>query len=57
MSVSYLSYLYFDKAEDTTPLAFSLDMRVAMSTNGLTMLALGVYPGALMALCAAAFSP
>jgi NADH-quinone oxidoreductase subunit N len=48
--------MYFDQAEDAAPLHASLDMRVAMSANGLAMLALGVYPGALMALCAGAFS-
>lgn len=46
--------MYFDKAEETAPLASSFDMRVAMSANGLAVFALGVYPSALTALCAAA---
>jgi NADH-quinone oxidoreductase subunit N len=41
--------MYFDEPVDTAPLRSSLDMRVAMSANGLAMLALGVYPGGLMA--------
>ena len=45
---------YFDKAEDHTPLTAGTDMRVALSANALLVLALGVYPGALMAVCVAA---
>jgi NADH-quinone oxidoreductase subunit N len=49
-----IKYVYFDKAEDETPLRPGLDVGVVMSANGLAMLALGVLPGALMAYCAAA---
>ncbi|MEK6747723.1 MAG: NADH-quinone oxidoreductase subunit NuoN [Pseudomonadota bacterium] len=48
-----IKYMYFDKAEDTTPLAAGGDVRALMSANGLAVLLLGVFPGALMALCAA----
>lgn len=47
--------MYFDKPEDAHPLAAGFDMRVAMSANGLAILGLGIFPGALLALCAAAF--
>jgi NADH-quinone oxidoreductase subunit N len=30
----------------------SLDVRLVLSTNGLLVLLLGIFPGALMALCA-----
>jgi NADH-quinone oxidoreductase subunit N len=43
--------MYFDKAEDTAPLDAPGDLRVALSVNGLAVLGLGVYPGALMAAC------
>lgn len=49
--------MYFDKPEDATPLAPSFDMQVIMSANGLAVLGLGIFPGALLALCAKALSP
>ncbi len=48
--------MYFEKAEDQTPVASTSEMRVMVSTNALAILALGVYPGGLLALCAAALS-
>jgi NADH-quinone oxidoreductase subunit N len=48
--------MYFDQPLDLTPLATSYDVRIAISANGLAILALGVYPGSLMALCASALS-
>jgi len=43
--------MYFDSAEETTPLAVSADMQLAMSLNGLLVLGLGLFPGGLLALC------
>ncbi len=51
-----IKLMYFDKAEDAAPLDSSIDTRVILSTNGLAVLALGVFPGALMSLCTFAFS-
>ncbi|MBI3344287.1 MAG: NADH-quinone oxidoreductase subunit NuoN [Gammaproteobacteria bacterium] len=51
-----IKLMYFDQPEDATPLDASLDMRVAMTANGLAVLALGIFPGALLALCAGALS-
>ena len=51
-----IKLMYFDQPEDATPLDASLDMRVAMTANGLAVLALGIFPGALLALCASALS-
>ena len=48
--------MYFDKPEDTQPLNKSADMQLALSANGVAILALGFYPGALMALCVAVFT-
>jgi NADH-quinone oxidoreductase subunit N len=48
--------MYFDKPEDTAPILPAIDMRLMLSANGLSVLALGLVPGALMAWCAAAIS-
>ena len=43
--------MYFDAPSDTNPLNQRLDMNVLFSVNGLSMLALGLFPGALMSIC------
>ena len=43
--------MYFDEATDTAPIRPSLDMSVLISVNGLAVLALGIMPQSLMALC------
>ncbi len=48
--------MYFDKADDKTPLTSTADMKWIMSINGLAVLVLGIYPGALLTLCAAAIA-
>lgn len=45
--------MYFDKAEDETPVRGQLDVNIALSVNGLLMLGLGLFPGLLMSVCAA----
>ncbi len=47
-------YAYFDKPADELPITSGQPMRVMLSVNALAVLGLGVYPGALMAVCAAA---
>ncbi len=49
-----IKLMYFDSAEDHTPLAAGTDMRVVMSANGLAVLLLGIFPGSLLAVCTAA---
>jgi NADH-quinone oxidoreductase subunit N len=46
--------MYFDKPENPQPIESSADLKVVLSANGLGILALGISPGALLALCAAA---
>jgi len=46
-----IKVMYFDEAVDTRPLQCGRDMQIALSTNGLAILALGLYPAALMSLC------
>jgi NADH-quinone oxidoreductase subunit N len=43
--------MYFDTPVDTAPIRPLADVRWVMSLNGLAMLAFGIMPGPLMALC------
>ena len=43
--------MYFDTPHDTSPIAAGFDARVIMSANGLAVLALGILPQPLMAVC------
>jgi NADH-quinone oxidoreductase subunit N len=45
--------MYFDAPTDTAPLAARGDLRMVLSLNGIAVLALGLFPQALIALCAA----
>jgi len=51
-----IKVMYFDDAVDTRPLECGRDMQIALSTNGLAVLALGFYPAALMSLCVSVFN-
>jgi len=46
--------MYFEKATEEAPVLAGPDMRIMVSANALVILALGVYPGGLLALCASA---
>jgi NADH-quinone oxidoreductase subunit N len=47
--------MYFDEPQGAAPpIEAGLEMRVALSANGLAILALGILPGSLLALCLAA---
>jgi NADH-quinone oxidoreductase subunit N len=45
-------YMYFAEPSEEVPLVAAPDIRVAISANGLSLLALGVFPGYLLNLCA-----
>ncbi len=47
-----IKLMYFDKPVDETPLKAAFDMRVLLSVNGLAVLGLGLFPGALLTWCA-----
>lgn len=47
-----IKLMYFDAPLDDTPIRPEGDMAILMSTNGLAVLALGIMPQPLMALCA-----
>jgi NADH-quinone oxidoreductase subunit N len=44
-------YMYFEENEDKAVLQASMDTRIVLSLNSLAVLALGVVPGSLLALC------
>ena len=46
--------MYFEKGGEAAPVVAGSDMRVMVSANALVILALGVYPGGLLALCVSA---
>ena len=48
--------MYFEKPQATVPVAAGPEMRIMVSANALAILALGVYPSGLLALCVTAFS-
>ena len=48
--------MYFEKAEQPAPLSVGADMRIMVSANALAILALGVYPSGLLALCVSALA-
>ena len=51
-----IKIMYFDKNEDNAPIQKGHDMQLTISVNGLAILALGLYPAGLMALCASIFA-
>ncbi|MDX1569818.1 MAG: NADH-quinone oxidoreductase subunit NuoN [Xanthomonadales bacterium] len=50
-----IKLMYMDEPEVDTPIEAPLDLRAAVSANGLAQLGLGLFPGPLIAICAAAF--
>jgi NADH-quinone oxidoreductase subunit N len=55
--IRMVKIIYFDKPLDDTPLApVGADAQLLLSINGLSMLALGLFPAGLLALCTAAMS-
>ena len=48
--------IFFDKPSDETPLDAGLDMKVALSINGLAMIGLGLFPSVILTYCIQVFS-
>jgi len=46
-----IKLMYFDKAENRTPIEAPMDMRIALSANALVILLLGIMPHTLMTVC------
>lgn len=51
-----IKLMYFDDAVEVIPLQGTRDMQLALSGNGLLILALGLYPTGLLSICSAVFS-
>ena len=49
--IRVVKLMYFDEAASDEPLTVRPDMQIAVSVNGLLVLALGIFPGGLLALC------
>lgn len=47
--------MYFETSDANIPIIVPMDMRLAFTINGLALLALGLFPGALMQACRLAF--
>ena len=47
--------MYFEKAQAAEPVVAGSEMRMMVSVNALAILALGIYPSGLLALCISAF--
>jgi NADH-quinone oxidoreductase subunit N len=52
--IRIIKLMYFDKPVDTSPITSNAEMRILLSANSLGVLALGIFPGSLLALCMAA---
>ncbi len=51
-----IKLMYFDEPVSEEKLQCSVDMRLTISANALMVLGIGIFPGALMAICIAAFA-
>ena len=51
-----IKLMYFDEPEDTLAIEAPIDLRFALSVNGLLVLALGLFPDRLIAICAQLFT-
>jgi len=52
--IRVVKVMYFDKLEDEAPFVAGTDTKIIFSINGLTVLALGLFPTALMSVCTTA---
>jgi NADH-quinone oxidoreductase subunit N len=48
--------MWFDEAVDASPIVTPFDMRVALSLNGVAVVALGMMPGSLLGACMSAMT-
>jgi len=48
--------IFFDKPEVDTPLEADMDLKVALSLNGLAMIGLGLFPGVILGYCIQVFA-
>lgn len=53
--IRVVKVMYFEEPEISASISCPIDMRLAMSANGLAVLVLGIFPGILFELCQKAF--
>ncbi len=51
-----IKVMYFDEASESGVIEAPTSMRIALSANAMAVMALGLFPGSLMAICATVFS-
>jgi NADH-quinone oxidoreductase subunit N len=49
--IRIIKLMYFDEPATDAPLKINTDLQIAVSTNSLLVLGLGLFPGALLTLC------
>lgn len=54
--LNVVKVMYFEEAENVSPVGGAWDVRLAISINGLLVLGLGLFPSALIDACRAAFT-
>lgn len=54
--LNVVKVMYFEEPEVVTPVVTTLDLRLAISVNGLILLVLGIFPSELINVCRSAFS-
>jgi len=54
--ISVVKVMYFEEPKELAPIVAAPDMRLAISINGLILLALGMFPSELIQMCRTAFS-
>lgn len=50
-----IKYMFFDDPVDALPVVAAMDVQVAIAINGAAIILFGIFPGLIMAACAAAF--
>lgn len=53
--IRVVKVMYFEEPETTDAINYPRDLQIALSLNGITILAVGMFPGLLLELCKAAF--
>ena len=53
--IRVVKVMYFDAPDDVSPIVTPMNTQLALSINSLALLALGIFPAALMQLCRGVF--
>ena len=50
-----IKYMFFDEPAETQPVLAAFDVQLGLTINGAAIILFGLFPGLIMAACAAAF--